>query len=83
MSVQIFAEPSGGIFIGNGITQDGTFTPSDVVEGPTTITYRFLDASGCEQIDTVMTEVIALPIAPILDCSNLTKSSASFVWYSQ
>ncbi len=79
-SVQIFAEPSGGIFNGNGITQDGVFTPSDVVEGPTTLTYRFLDAEGCEQIDTFMTEVIALPTAPILDCSDLTASSASFVW---
>ncbi|MEM9990780.1 MAG: hypothetical protein AAF738_03395, partial [Bacteroidota bacterium] len=79
-AIQIMAEPSGGIFNGNGITQSGLFTPSDVVEGPTTITYQFLDANGCMQMDTFQTEVVALPIPPVLDCSNLTSSAASFVW---
>ncbi len=45
--VQLTADPSGGIYSGNGVNTTGLFTPAQAIIGWNAITYTYEDANGC------------------------------------
>jgi len=58
-AVTVTATPTGGSFIGTGITANGVFTPS--TSGNFTITYNYTDTKSCSNSSTTTIKVNALP----------------------
>ncbi len=88
--VNLSASPAGGIWSGNGITNqtNGTFNPSVANTGANTITYQVTQA-GCSNTGTVTITVNPTPIINITNpgslCSNdaeinLSASPAGGIW---
>ena len=48
-AVQLTASPSGGYFLGNGVTSSGLFTPGTAGIGKHTITYHLNQQNGIKQ----------------------------------
>jgi gliding motility-associated-like protein len=55
------ATPSGGLWSGGGISEQGELFPSQLGEGSYTFTYSYTDAFGCEGADDFVLDI--LPIA--------------------
>ncbi len=45
--VQLTAEPTGGVYSGNAVTEDGVFSPEEAPLGWNVITYTYEDENGC------------------------------------
>jgi hypothetical protein len=45
--VQLTAEPQGGVYSGNAVTEDGLFSPEEAPLGWNVITYTYEDGDGC------------------------------------
>ena len=58
-SITLTASPSGGSFVGTGITGNGVFTPS--TSGNFTITYNYTDSKSCSNSSSTIIKVNALP----------------------
>lgn len=56
-----FATPLGGIYSGNGVTNN-VFDPSQAGAGTHTITYTYTDANGCVNSGNFNITVIAVPV---------------------
>lgn len=57
-----YASPSGGVFMGEGVSQGTTFNPSSVTPGSTvTLMYTYTDAKSCVTTETFDVSVIARP----------------------
>jgi len=73
--VQLTATPAGGLFSGDGITDEsGTFDPSAANLGSNVITYEFTDAMGCLFQDTVVTDVFNETPQPIANTCDIVNS---------
>lgn len=60
-SVSLIATPTGGTFMGAGISNDA-FHPSDAgVGGPYIISYTYTDSNGCSSNNVQLTEVVTNP----------------------
>jgi hypothetical protein len=66
------AYPSGGVFIGNGVSGN-IFNPSEAGQGIHTIVYIFTDANGCISADTAEVRVITCPGIAEADDNNSWK----------
>ncbi len=58
--VALSATPSGGTFLGNGVSGNN-FLPAQAVSGPAEIIYTFSDTTGCTSSDTISTIVNSVP----------------------
>ncbi|NRA92400.1 MAG: subtilisin, partial [Psychroserpens sp.] len=68
--------PSGGVYSGSGITDDGngmtySFDPSVAGAGLHTITYTFTDNNGCTSSASADIEVFALPTVSFIALADL------------
>jgi PKD repeat protein len=45
--VQLTAEPMGGVYSGNSVSEEGLFTPEEAATGWNVITYTYEDENGC------------------------------------
>ncbi|MFN6037931.1 MAG: proprotein convertase P-domain-containing protein, partial [Bacteroidota bacterium] len=78
-SIQLNATPSGGYFTGNGTDSTGVFVPSVSVLGLNTITYTFVDTTGCQSSDAVGITVNDLPMVGLqFLVSQVCSQDASF-----
>lgn len=58
---QLVGQPTGGLWIGNGISADGVFTPELAGIGTHELFYEFEDEFSCSVMDMVVVEVLAEP----------------------
>jgi gliding motility-associated-like protein len=82
-AVNLVANPAGGTWSGNGITNAaaGTFTPSPAIVGSNTITYTVTGSGSCPASTTSTVVVNPLPISeagsPVTICSGAAASIGS------
>lgn len=85
---QLSGTPSGGQWIGTGVTANGQFNPA-VGQGTYNLTYTYSNAQGCYGSDDINIQVNTLPVVNITNpgplCSNgsvvtLTATPAGGVW---
>ncbi|NNE29372.1 MAG: hypothetical protein HKN16_07035 [Saprospiraceae bacterium] len=80
LPVTFTADPTGGVFSGNGIDAGGEFNPTTA--GTFDITYTYTDVFGCESPLSFQVDVIEANEAPIVSCGTSTLSSVTFEWTS-
>jgi hypothetical protein len=72
--------PTGGVYSGPGVTDDGngttfTFLAGDAEIGLNTITYTFTNANGCTDSATDQVQVFALPTVTLSDIADLCENA--------
>jgi len=79
VSTNLVGSPTGGAWAGTGITSSaaGTFNPGIAGVGSHTITYVFVDASGCEGEETIELVVHALPAVDLEQAGPFCENDAS------
>ncbi len=77
--VQLVASDGAGTYSGSpGVSASGMWSPATAGVGPHSITYLYVDAFGCDQTVTVMTEVVDFIPAPQVVCLGATTNSVTF-----
>ncbi len=74
------ADPEGGVFVGPGVTTEGTFTPTTAGLGEHELFYQYTDENGCLRLDMYTTQVIDRPEPPQIICSNADEGVVEFTW---
>jgi gliding motility-associated-like protein len=67
-----FVTPPGGLFSGEGCTDD-EFIPADVSQSQAVVTYTYTAPNGCTDSYTTTVEIIRLPGTPILTAAGPTE----------
>ncbi|KIC89065.1 SprB repeat-containing protein, partial [Flavihumibacter sp. ZG627] len=76
-SVQLSANPAGGVWTGVAVSSAGSFDPAIAGVGVHTITYTYTDLNNCEVSSTVEIEVRALPELSITATPVLCRGESS------
>jgi len=75
---QLSGTPSGGTFIGTGLTANDEFSPSTAGVGTYTIKYTYTDGNSCTNVDSASAIVNALPLIAMPTLSPVCIDAASF-----
>ncbi len=75
---QLSGTPTGGTFIGTGLTSSDEFSPSVAGAGTYTIKYTYTDGNSCTNVDSAMTTVNALPVIAMPTLNPVCVDAASF-----
>ncbi|PKP18394.1 MAG: hypothetical protein CVU05_13570 [Bacteroidetes bacterium HGW-Bacteroidetes-21] len=69
---------TGGIFVGDGVTNDTLFIPAEAGAGNFTIFYAYSDVNGCKDTAFFDVEVTALPVISMPADTNYCGASYTF-----
>jgi hypothetical protein len=75
---QLSGTPTGGTFMGTGLTASNEFSPSTAGVGTYTIKYSYTDGNSCTNVDSSITIVNALPVITMPTLSPVCVDAASF-----